>query len=84
MEKLIHYIISIIFSVMKNIKSKGRALIRHFTNYSSPFYQKYASVQKPVGPIVKSLRGSFHASPKIDYKKSLTEILSKKYSIKPQ
>jgi len=63
----------------KYAKKKGRSLSDIIENFLKAITTEEDKDAFEISPIVKSLRGSFKAPEDFDYKKELTEILSKKY-----
>ena len=61
-------------------KGKNRSLSDIIENYLKILTtEERKQNQKPLNPIVKSLKGSFKTSKKIDYKKELEKRLEEKY-----
>jgi hypothetical protein len=70
---------SIINKAKGYAKSKGHSLSDIIENYLKVITENGAKSDIQITPIVKSLKGSFKAPAKFDYKKELTKELSKKY-----
>ena len=58
---------------------KGRSLSGIIENYLKAITNEQNLEKVELTPIVKSLKGSFHAPKNIDYKKELAKSLTKKY-----
>jgi len=63
----------------KYAKSKGHSLSSIIENYLKAITNDGNKTDIEIGPITKSLRGSFKAPSDFNYKKELAEGLSKKY-----
>ena len=59
-------------------KEKGRSLSDIIENYLKAI-TKEEKIEEELSPLIKSLRGSFKMPKLFDYKKELSEELSKKY-----
>ena len=70
---------TIIEKAKRYAKEKGRSLSEIIENYLKAITSDEDLPEMEIGPIVKSLRGSFKMPENFDYKKDLTEILEKKY-----
>jgi hypothetical protein len=70
---------SIIEKAKKYANSKGRSLSGIIENYLKAITNEEKLEKVELTPIVKSLKGSFHAPKNIDYKKELAKSLTKKY-----
>lgn len=72
---------SVIKKAKKYSKSKGRSLSDLIENYLKAITADNDSEEdiKELMPIVKSLKGSFQAPEKFDYKEELSKNLSDKY-----
>jgi hypothetical protein len=60
-------------------KNTGRSLSDLVENYFKMITKEEIISEIEITPLVKSLKGSFHASTRLDYKKGLTKALSDKY-----
>lgn len=60
-------------------KQKNRSLSNIIENYLKSLTKEEPVKQTEMGPLVKSLRGSFKLSKDMDYKKELTKELEKKH-----
>jgi hypothetical protein len=69
----------VINNAKKYAKGKGRSLSNLIENYLRAITKENVSEEIELTPIVKSLKGSFTAPKDFDYKKELTDKLSKKY-----
>ena len=58
---------------------KGRSLSGIIENYLKAITNEGNIEKVELTPIVKSLKGSFHAPKNVDYKKELAKSLTKKY-----
>jgi len=70
---------TIIDKAKKYAKDKGRSLSDIIENYLKSITQDDSKSIIEITPIVKSLKGSFHAPEDFDYKNELTKGLSEKY-----
>jgi len=70
---------SVIDKAKKYAKDKGRSLSDIIENFLKAITEDVHNDEIEIGPIVKSLRGSFKAPDDFDYKKELTDALAKKY-----
>ena len=70
---------SVIRKAKKYAHGKGRSLSDIIENYLKVLTDEKTDEAMELSPIVKSLKGSFKAHDNFDYKKELTDILSKKY-----
>lgn len=70
---------SVIEKAKKYAKEKERSLSDLIENYLKALTKDNAQNDIELTPIVKSLKGSFNAPKKIDYKKDLVNRLSEKY-----
>ena len=69
----------VINNAKKYAKGKGRSLSNLIENYLRAITKESVSDEIELTPIVKSLKGSFTVPKDFDYKKELTNKLSKKY-----
>ena len=70
----------VIEKAKKYAKEKNRSLSHIIENYLKILtMEERQQNEKTLNPIVKSLKGSFKTSKKIDYKKELTKRLEEKY-----
>jgi len=69
----------VIEKAKKYAKKKGRSLSEIIENYLKAITDEQQSEEIEISPIVKSLKGSFKMPKDFDYKKELTEVLTKKY-----
>ena len=69
----------VINNAKKYAKKKGRSLSNLIENYLKAITKESVSEEVELTPIVKSLKGSFTVPKDFDYKKELTNKLSKKY-----
>lgn len=69
----------VIDKAKKYAKRKGQSLSDLVENYLKVITKDSEGSGIEITPIVKSLQGSFKAPNDFDYKKELTESLSKKY-----
>jgi len=72
----------VIEKAKKYAKKKGRSLSEIIENYLKAITDDHQSEEIEISPIVKSLKGSFKLPKDFNYKKELTEALTKKY-LKP-
>lgn len=70
---------SIIEKAKEYAKSEGRSLSNIIENYLKAITVKEEVSEYEISPTVESLRGSMKAPDNFDYKKILTEELTKKY-----
>lgn len=70
---------SVIEKAKKYAKNEGRSLSDLIENYLKALTNDHAESDIELTPIVKSLKGSFHAPKSFDYKKDLTHKLTEKY-----
>ena len=70
---------SVIEKAKKYAKEKERSLSDLIENYLKAITKEKKTEIVRDTPIIQSLKGSFHMSGDFDYKKELTENLSKKY-----
>ncbi|KGO86674.1 DUF6364 family protein [Flavobacterium suncheonense] len=70
---------SVIEKAKKYAKEKERSLSDLIENYLKALTKDNAQNDIELTPIVKSLKGSFNAPKKINYKKDLVNRLSEKY-----
>lgn len=70
---------SIIEKAKKYAKKRGRSLSDIVENYLKIITKEEQKSEIEISPITKSLRGSFKATGKYDYKRELSKELSKKY-----
>jgi hypothetical protein len=70
---------TVIEKAKKYAKDKERSLSNLIENYLKALTKESDSNEIELTPIVKSLKGSFTAPKNFDYKKELTNRLSKKY-----
>jgi hypothetical protein len=60
-------------------KDKGQSLSCLIENYLKAISNEEVKSNSEITPLVKTLKGSFHAPASFDYKKELTKSLSGKY-----
>jgi hypothetical protein len=70
---------SVIEKAKRYAKEKERSLSDLIENYLKAITKEKKTEMARDTPIVQSLKGSFHVPDNFDYKKELTESLSKKY-----
>lgn len=71
---------SVIEKAKRYAKEKERSLSDIIENYLKTITRESPSEEEDgIAPIVKSLKGSFHAPESFDYKKELTKGLTEKY-----
>ena len=70
---------SVIDRAKKYAREKERSLSDLIENYLKAITKEKKTEMVRDTPIVQSLKGSFHIPDNFDYKKELTENLSKKY-----
>lgn len=72
---------SVIEKAKQYAKEKDRSLSDIIENYLKTITRETPAEyeDEEIAPIVKSLKGSFHAPENFDYKKELTKGLTKKY-----
>jgi len=70
---------TIIEKAKKYDKTKENSLSNIIENYLKVLVNDNPTNKEELPPIVKSLKGSFSADAKFDYKKELTKKLSEKY-----
>lgn len=70
---------AVIEKAKKYAKEKERSLSNLIENYLMALTKESDVYEMELTPIVKSLKGSFTAPKNFDYKKELTNRLSKKY-----
>ena len=70
---------NVIEKAKKYAKDKERSLSNLIENYLKALTSESTQEEIELTPIVKSLKGSFKAPKNFDYKKELTNRLSKKY-----
>jgi len=70
---------AVVAKAKKYAKEKGRSLSDIIENFLKAITEERQSEEIELSPLVKSLRGSFKAPDDFDYKKKLTDILTKKY-----
>ena len=71
---------SVIEKAKKYAKDKERSLSDLIENYLKALTNNQPQQDIEMTPVVKSLKSSFNAPKNFDYKKELTNRLSKKYS----
>ena len=70
---------SIIEKAKRYARERERSLSDLIENYLRALIEEKAKDEKDLSPTVKQLRGSFTLPEGFDYKKEITDILSKKY-----
>lgn len=70
---------TIIAKAKNYAKAKGRSLSDIIENYLKAITREDNIESTPLTPIVKSLKGTFKAPRKMDYKKELSKRLTEKY-----
>ncbi|MCX6258857.1 MAG: DUF6364 family protein [Bacteroidia bacterium] len=70
---------SIIERAKRYAKNTGRSLSDLIENYLKVITKEEDNSEIVITPIVKSLKGSFKAPSKFDYKKELSKTLAEKY-----
>jgi hypothetical protein len=69
----------IIDKAKKYAKKKGRSLSDIIENYLKIVVAEKADLETEIGPLTKSLKGSFKKPSDFDYKKQLAKRLNEKY-----